>query len=267
MPTYLITNRVPRDFRASAEAFAAWTAWFEQLGESLADRGNPAFKATRVGNCETGTALGGYTLVTAGNMEAAVALAQDHPLLTRGGGVEIAELTLLNKGRHLITDPAGGVMDEVVEVAVRIAARPERVFPYLTDPARYVEWMGSQAVLEPVPGGVYRVRMRDGFEAAGTFVEVEAPHRVVFTWGWAGEDAARHVFDEQARQDPAALERGSTRVAVSLEEDGGGTCLTLRHHDLATDALRDAHREAWQTYLGRLAIRAAGGDPGPDPHR
>lgn len=265
MPTYLITNRVPRDFRASAEAFAAWSAWFEKLGESLADRGNPAFKATSVGNCETGTALGGYTLVTADNFEAAVALAQDHPLLTRGGGVEIAELTLLNRGRHLITDPEGGVAGEVVEVSVRIAARPESVFPYLTDRARYVEWMGSQAVLEPVPGGVYRVRMRDGFEAAGTYVEVDPPHRVVFTWGWA-DDAAQHVFDEQARQDSAALERGSTRVAVSLEEEGGGTCLTLRHHDLATDALRDAHREAWQTYLGRLAIRAAGSDPGPDPH-
>ena len=44
------------------------------------------------------------------------------------------------------------------------------------------------------------------------------------------------------------------------------TRLTLRHHALATAELREAHREAWAAYLGRLVIRAAGGDPGPDPH-
>jgi hypothetical protein len=26
------------------------------------------------------------------------------------------------------------------------------------------------------------------------------------------------------------------------------------------------HRVAWRTYLPRLAVRAAGGDPGQDPH-
>jgi uncharacterized protein YndB with AHSA1/START domain len=41
--------------------------------------------------------------------------------------------------------------------------------------------------------------MRDGFEAAGTFEEVEPPRRVVFTWGWADDEAAAHVKDEQAR--------------------------------------------------------------------
>ena len=38
------------------------------------------------------------------------------------------------------------------EVSVHVAAAPEAVFPYFTQPARYVEWMGSEAVLEPVPG-------------------------------------------------------------------------------------------------------------------
>jgi hypothetical protein len=38
------------------------------------------------------------------------------------------------------------------------------VFPYFTDPGRYVQWMGSGATLEPVPGGTYRIRMRGGVE-------------------------------------------------------------------------------------------------------
>src|SRR5579863_1867883 len=46
MPTYLITNRVPDGFTPSSEAFAAWTAWFDSLGDAVADRGNPAFAST-----------------------------------------------------------------------------------------------------------------------------------------------------------------------------------------------------------------------------
>ena len=59
-----------------------------------------------------------------------------------------------------------------VEVTMHIAAAPQDVFPYFTDPARYVQWMGTEAKLEPEPGGIYRVHMSDGFKAAGTFLQV-----------------------------------------------------------------------------------------------
>jgi hypothetical protein len=58
----------------------------------------------------------------------------------------------------------------------------------------------------------------------------------------------------------------STRVTVTLDAEDGGIRVMLRHDDLASDELRHGHRIAWQAYLQRLAIRAAGGDPGPDPH-
>ena len=77
-----------------------------------------------------------------------------------------------------------------VEVSMHIAASPEATFGYLTDPARYVQWMGSQATLEPVPGGTYRVQMPDGFAASGAFTELDPPRRLAFTWGWADDDAA-----------------------------------------------------------------------------
>ena len=38
---------------------------------------------------------------------------------------------------------------DVLEVSVHIAAQPETVFPYFTDPVRYVQWMGSEATLDP----------------------------------------------------------------------------------------------------------------------
>lgn len=152
---------------------------------------------------------------------------------------------------------------DIVEVSKRLAATPEAVFPYFTDPDRYVAWMGRDAQLEPAPGGVYHVQIGDGFAASGTFLEVDPPHCLVFTWGWA-QGAGQRVLSGPQQDD--ALPPGSTRVVVTFDEDDGGTRLTLRHHDLPTDELRAAHRVAWETYLDRLGIRVADGDPGPDPH-
>ena len=59
---------------------------------------------------------------------------------------------------------------------------------------------------------------------------------------------------------------GSTRVTVTLADEDAGTRSTLRHEDLPSAELRTAHDVAWNTYLPRLAVVAAGGDPGPDPH-
>ena len=41
----------------------------------------------------------------------------------------------------------------VLEVSVHIAAEPETVFAYFTDPARYVQWMGNYATSSRHPGG------------------------------------------------------------------------------------------------------------------
>jgi uncharacterized protein YndB with AHSA1/START domain len=157
-----------------------------------------------------------------------------------------------------------------VEVTVRVPAVPSEVFSYFTDPARYVQWMGSEADLEPVPGGVYRVRMADGFSAAGRFLAVEPPHLVVFSWGFADDEAASRTKGGEAGGAGAgasAMPDGSTRVTVTLAGAGdGGTLLTLRHERLPSSELREGHDVAWNTYLPRLAVRAAGGDPGPDPH-
>jgi uncharacterized protein YndB with AHSA1/START domain len=141
--------------------------------------------------------------------------------------------------------------DDVVEVSVYIAAEPETVFPYFTDPGRYVQWMGRDATLHPVPGGAYRIVMQEGVEAGGEFLEIDPPRRLVFTWGWT--------------HDPA-VPPGTTRVVVTLEAEEGGTRVVLRHHDLPDDGQREHHRKGWEQYFGRLDIRVRGGDPGPDPN-
>ncbi|MGH7685762.1 MAG: SRPBCC family protein [Candidatus Dormibacteria bacterium] len=135
-------------------------------------------------------------------------------------------------------------MTDVIEVTVHIAAPRETVFAYFTDPSRYLEWMGSDATLDPVPGGAYRVHMRDGVEARGEFVALEPPHRVEFTWGWAGDNE---------------VPPGSSRVVVTLTVEDGGTRVVLRHHGLPSDQQREHHRQGWLLHLSRLVTRASGG--------
>jgi uncharacterized protein YndB with AHSA1/START domain len=145
--------------------------------------------------------------------------------------------------------------DEAVEREVRVAARPETVFEFFTDPEKQVLWMGRRAEFDARPGGIYDVEINDQSHARGEFVEVDAPRRVVFTFGWEGQEAGEGEH---------AVPPGSSRVEVTLEPEGDGTLVRLRHLDLPEQS-RAIHGQGWELFLGRLAIAAAGGDPGPLP--
>jgi uncharacterized protein YndB with AHSA1/START domain len=146
--------------------------------------------------------------------------------------------------------------DEAVEREVLIAARPETVFEFFTDPEKQVLWMGRRAELDPRPGGIYRVEVSDQIVGSGEFLEVHAPSRVVFSFGWEGQEAG---------QGEHGVPPGSSRVEVTLAPEGEGTLVRLRHLDLPEQA-REMHGQGWQLYLDRLQIAATGGDPGPDPN-
>jgi uncharacterized protein YndB with AHSA1/START domain len=137
---------------------------------------------------------------------------------------------------------------EAVEREVHIAARPAVVFAFFTDPAKMVRWKGLDAMLDPRPGGVYRVTVTPADIAVGEYLAVEPPHRLVFTWGWEN----------------SPIPPGSTTVEVTLTPDGDGTLLRLRHSGLSSEAAREQHTSGWEHYLGRLVL-AVVGDAGPDP--
>ncbi|MGQ0669936.1 MAG: SRPBCC family protein [Actinomycetota bacterium] len=132
---------------------------------------------------------------------------------------------------------------------VRIAARPETIFAFFTDPGKMISWKGRIATLDAREGGVYRVDVNGRDIAVGEYVEIDPPHRVVFTWGWEGNE---NVLP------------GSSTVEVTLSPDGDETVVRLVHRDLPAGA-GAAHSEGWDHYLPRLATAAAGGEPGPDP--
>lgn len=139
----------------------------------------------------------------------------------------------------------------VVEVTTRIAASPETIFDFFTDSYKMVQWMGRDTQLEPEPGGLFRCDMNGRNIARGAYVEVDRPRRVVFTWGWEAEDSPTRP--------------GSSTVEVTLEPDGDATNVRLVHRDLPDEGSRESHGQGWRHYAERLAIAAAGGDPGDDP--
>ena len=134
----------------------------------------------------------------------------------------------------------------------RVEASPETVFLFFTEPARWLQWQGVEAELDPRPGGMFRMNVRGDGWASGRFLEVEPPRRIVFTWGWELEGSP--------------LPPGSSLVEVDLIPADGGTLVRLTHRDLPPDEVA-THQAGWSHYLDRLRTRAGGGDPGPDPWR
>lgn len=140
--------------------------------------------------------------------------------------------------------------DRDVVVERWIDAPPETVFSFFEDPARWLQWQGVEAVIQPRPGGVFRMNVRGDGLASGRFVEVRPHERIVFTWGWEAS---------------ADVPPGSTTVEIDLHRDGDRTHVRLRHRDLPDADAVAQHRIGWEHYLDRLVVAAAGGDPGPDP--
>jgi uncharacterized protein YndB with AHSA1/START domain len=139
---------------------------------------------------------------------------------------------------------------------LEIAARPETVWEFLVDPDKLMRWKGvAVGPFEPRPGGAYCVEVIPGNTAAGEFVEVDPPRRLVFTWGWKPGAAG-----------PAgSLAPGSSTVEIELVPNGDGTTVRFTHRGLPTAESAESHAHGWEHYLPRLAVAAGGGDPGPDP--
>jgi hypothetical protein len=80
---------------AQEEAMQAWGAWFGTLGDAVTDMGNPFAGSATVssGGTSNGAAAGasGYSIVTAGSLDEAAALAKGCPVVDGGGTVEVYE--------------------------------------------------------------------------------------------------------------------------------------------------------------------------------
>jgi uncharacterized protein YndB with AHSA1/START domain len=134
--------------------------------------------------------------------------------------------------------------DGTIERELRIDARPETVFAYLTEPEKLTPWWPRDAKTDPVAEGQYRLDFDEEHVAVGEYVEVIPNERLVFTWAFEGQDLP------------------VTKVEFTLTPEGGGTILRMVHAGLPQPAV-DSHAEGWDLYLPRLAVAAAGGTNPP----
>jgi uncharacterized protein YndB with AHSA1/START domain len=133
--------------------------------------------------------------------------------------------------------------NEALERELFIAARPETVFSFFTDPNKMIRWMGKAATLDPRPGGMCRIDI-NGYITRGEYLEVVPYSRVVFTWGWENEGSTPRP--------------GESTVEISLIPDGQGTRLHLRHLGLSAEE-RPNHGQGWDQFLPGLIAAAQAG--------
>jgi uncharacterized protein YndB with AHSA1/START domain len=146
--------------------------------------------------------------------------------------------------------------DGPIEVNIKrhFAASAERVFDAWFDTELLQKWMFGPAVrdeeivrleADPRVGGKFSfVVRRQGTEIdhVGTYLEIDRPRRLVFTWGIAGEST------------------DGSRVVITIEPRGNGCELSLKHEmDPKWAEYADRTRAGWSKMLDML--QAATGGP------
>ena len=131
-------------------------------------------------------------------------------------------------------------------------APPERVFAAFTEKALMQSWYGPENMtiphceVDPRVGGAYRVEMHGaaGHVAVvtGVFKEIEAPNRLVFTWGWLN-GTGRHP---------------ETVVSLTFKPRDGGTDLELTQSGFLQEEFRVRHGEGWTSSFAALEAALAG---------
>ncbi|GAB3052688.1 hypothetical protein GCM10027053_10980 [Intrasporangium mesophilum] len=139
---------------------------------------------------------------------------------------------------------------ETLTKTVLLPVTPDEAFALVTEPERLRRWHAISARVDLRVGGDYRWTIVPGHTAVGTFQEIEPGRRVVFGWGWEGQEG----FDAD-----------TSTVTVTLTPVEGGTELTLTHTGFLNADQAASHGDGWTHYLGRLETVAAGAvDAGAD---
>ena len=125
--------------------------------------------------------------------------------------------------------------------SIFILALKATVFAFFQDSARWAQWWGAGSTIDPRPGGKVYVRYPNNVEASGEVEEVQAPDRIVYTYGYVSGQP---------------VGPGQSRVTITLTSEGGGTRLRLTHA-FAEAAARDQHVQGWRFQLSVFEIGRA----------
>jgi uncharacterized protein YndB with AHSA1/START domain len=125
-----------------------------------------------------------------------------------------------------------------VDREVTIRATPEMVFRFFTDSEYWARWWGPGSVIDARPGGRLRIRYPGSVEATGEVLALEAPERIVFTYGYASGQP---------------IAPGASRVTIRLDPTSDGTRVRLSH-EVADAAVRDEHVQGWRYQMAVFSV-------------
>ena len=135
-----------------------------------------------------------------------------------------------------------GRLEFALEREVVVRAPRTLVFRYFTDGERWARWWGAGSTVDGRAGGALSIVLPGGTTVTGEILELRAPERVVFTYGY------------EAGAGP--IPPGGSRVTITLRDDPQGTRVHLLH-ELADRTARDQHVQGWRYQLALFANVAA----------
>ncbi len=147
------------------------------------------------------------------------------------------------------------------QVVRRLEASPERVFDAWLDPDLVRRWMRAALTEFGLSGDLERVEidarvggrftfsdMREGGEAVhcGTYLEIDRPRKLVFTWLTAGQSCNQRTSTKAGKENDSV-------VTLTIEPDGEG-CLATIVHSMGgewTDFVKQTEK-GWSTMLRQI---------------
>ncbi len=137
--------------------------------------------------------------------------------------------------------------EERLELRYVLDAPVASVFDAWTNPEKLRRWWGPgefrcpEAEVDLRPGGSYRLVMQptagDSFELGGTYREVEAPSRLLYTWRWLTGPAA---------------DGSESLVEVVFRDLGERTELLLVHSDFPASHGAAPYKMGWDGGIPKL---------------
>ena len=92
MSKFAFSFRAPKHRTLNQAEEAAWGEWFGKIRANIADFGSRVGEGRPLGNHGTDTVLGGYLVINADDLDAAITVAKGCPGLQQGGGVEVGAI-------------------------------------------------------------------------------------------------------------------------------------------------------------------------------
>lgn len=148
-----------------------------------------------------------------------------------------------------------------VTIIKTLPASIQRVWDAWTHPEEVKQWLSPEGMTNPEVtvdlkvGGAYRIVMEGRnmpnpqhngkMAVGGTYLEIEVPTKLVFTWLWEKAPPGTHT----------------TTITILLKAvDSNTTELTLIHTGFPDDTMRHEHNMGWNSTFRKLEQYMKGGE-------